>query len=114
MTNNEEKDAIGRPPRQKMNGGKILNKTFKPLPSTKRSAANKEKNDERITKTRKAKTNLERSAKYLVKNRMSFAKNEMSFAKNGMSVTRKRMSLLVAGNRLMVVGTRRKSPMKAL
>ena len=95
-----------------MNGGKILNKTFKPLPSTKRSAANKEKNDKRITKM--AKTNLERSAKYLVKNRMSIAKNGMNFAKNRMSLTRKRMSLVVAGNRLMVVGTRRKSPMKAL
>ena len=81
-----------------MNGGKILNKTFKPLPSTKRSAANKEKNDKRITKM--AKTNLERSAKYSVKNRMS--------------LTRKRMSLVVAGNRLMVVGIRRKSPMRQL
>ena len=107
MTNNEEKDAIGRPPRQKANGGKISIKTFKPLPSTRRTAANKEKNDERITKTRKAKTNLERSAKYSVKNRMSFAKNRMSLTKN-------RLSLAVAENRLMVVGIRRKSPMRQL
>ena len=96
-----------------MNGGKILNKTFKPLPSTKRSAANKGKNDERITKTRKAKTNLERSVKYLVKNKLNLVKNRLSLVKNRLRLVKNRLSLAVAGNRLLVVGVRRKSPVNS-